>query len=141
MDPIHQFEIKNFFVLTRIGGHDIAFTNSALYMVIALAVISALMIGATTSRALVPGRMQSVAEISYEFIATTLRQSAGTEGMKFFPLVFTLFMFILAVNMLGLIPYAFTVTSHIVITISLAMLVFLTVIVYGFKKNGLKFFK
>jgi F-type H+-transporting ATPase subunit a len=141
MDPIHQFEIKNFFVLTRIGGHDIAFTNSALYMVIALGVISALMIGATTSRALVPGRMQSVAEISYEFVATTLRQSAGTEGMKFFPLVFTLFMFILAVNMLGLIPYAFTVTSHIIITISLAMLVFVTVIVYGFKKNGLKFFK
>jgi F-type H+-transporting ATPase subunit a len=140
MDPIHQFEIKNFFVLTRIGGHDIAFTNSALYMVIALAVISALMIGATASRALVPGRMQSVAEISYEFVATTLRQSAGTEGMKFFPLVFTLFMFILAVNMLGLIPYAFTVTSHIIITISLAMLVFLTVIIYGFKKNGLKFF-
>ena len=141
MDPIHQFEIKNFFVLTRIGGHDIAFTNSALYMVIALAVISALMIGATASRALVPGRMQSVAEISYEFVATTLKQSAGTEGMKFFPLVFTLFMFILAVNMLGLIPYAFTVTSHIIITISLAMLVFVTVIVYGFKKNGLKFFK
>ena len=99
------------------------------------------MIGATASRALVPGRMQSVAEISYEFVATTLRQSAGTEGMKFFPLVFTLFMFILAVNMLGLIPYAFTVTSHIIITISLAMLVFLTVIIYGFKKNGLKFFK
>jgi F-type H+-transporting ATPase subunit a len=141
MDPIHQFEIKNFFVLTRIGGHDIAFTNSALYMVIALGVITALMIGATASRALVPGRMQSVAEISYEFVANTLKQSAGTEGMKFFPLVFTLFMFILAVNMLGLIPYAFTVTSHIIITISLAMLVFLTVIIYGFKKNGLKFFK
>ncbi|MPZ38571.1 MAG: F0F1 ATP synthase subunit A [Rhizobiales bacterium] len=141
MDPIHQFEIKNLFVLTRIGGHEIAFTNSALYMVIALAVISALMIGATTSRALVPGRMQSIAEISYEFIANTLRQSAGSEGMKFFPLVFTLFMFILTVNMLGLIPYTFTVTSHIIITVSLALLVFLTVIVYGFKKNGLRFFK
>jgi F-type H+-transporting ATPase subunit a len=141
MDPIHQFEIKNFFVLTRIGGHEIAFTNSALYMIVALAVISALMIGATASRALVPGRMQSVAEISYEFVANTLRQSAGSEGMKFFPLVFTLFMFILAVNMLGLIPYTFTVTSHIIITISLAMLVFLTVIIYGFKKNGLRFFK
>ena len=141
MDPIHQFEIKNFFTLTRIGGHEIAFTNSALYMVIALAVITALMIGATASRALVPGRMQSIAEMSYEFVATTLRQSAGSEGMKFFPLVFTLFMFILAVNMLGMIPYAFTVTSHIVITVSLAMLVFLTVIVYGFKKNGLHFFK
>jgi F-type H+-transporting ATPase subunit a len=141
MDPIHQFEIKNFFVLTRIGGHDIAFTNSALFMVIALVSISALMIGATASRALVPGRMQSVAEISYEFIANTLRQSAGSEGMKFFPLVFTLFMFILSVNLIGLIPYAFTVTSHIVITVSLALLVFLTVIIHGFKRNGLRFFK
>ena len=85
--------------------------------------------------------MQSIAEMSYEFVATTLRQSAGSEGMKFFPLVFTLFMFILAVNLLGMIPYTFTVTSHIVITVSLAMLVFLTVIVYGFWKNGLRFFK
>ena len=141
MDPIHQFEIKNFFVLTRIGGHDIAFTNSALYMMIAVAAICALMIGTTASRALVPGRMQSVAELSYEFVANTLRQSAGSEGMKFFPLVFTLFMFILAVNLLGMIPYTFTVTSHIIITISLAMLVFLTVIIYGLKRNGLHFFK
>jgi len=141
MDPIHQFEIKNFFTITHIGGHEIAFTNSALYMVIALAIITALMIGATASRALVPGRMQSIAEVSYEFVATTLRQSAGSEGMKFFPLVFSLFMFILTVNLLGMIPYAFTVTTHIAITVSLALLVFLTVIVYGFKKNGLHFFK
>jgi len=141
MDPIHQFEIKNFFTITHIGGHEIAFTNSALYMVIALAVITALMLGATASRALVPGRMQSIAELSYEFVATTLRQSAGSEGMKFFPLVFTLFMFILAVNLLGMIPYTFTVTTHIVITVSLALLVFVTVIVYGFKKNGLHFLK
>jgi F-type H+-transporting ATPase subunit a len=141
MDPIHQFEIKNFFVLTRIGGHDIAFTNSALFMVLALAVISLLMIGTTTSRALVPGRMQSIAELSYEFVANTLRSSAGNEGMKFFPLVFTLFMFILAVNLLGMIPYTFTVTSHLVVTVMLAMLVFLTVIIYGLKRNGLKFFR
>jgi F-type H+-transporting ATPase subunit a len=141
MDPIHQFEIKNFVTLMRVGAHEIAFTNSALYMLIALAVVSALMIGATTSRALVPGRLQSVAEISYEFIATTLRSSAGNEGMRFFPLVFTLFMFILAVNMIGLIPYAFTVTSHIIITASLALLVFFTVLIYGFWRNGFRFFK
>jgi F-type H+-transporting ATPase subunit a len=85
--------------------------------------------------------MQAVAELSYEFVANTLRSSAGSEGMKFFPLVFTLFMFILAVNLIGLIPYAFTVTSHIIITVSLALLVFLTVIVYGFWKNGLRFFR
>jgi F-type H+-transporting ATPase subunit a len=110
-------------------------------MLIALIVIAALTIGATASRALVPGRMQSVAEMSYEFVADTLRSSAGSEGMKFFPLVFSLFMFILVVNMIGLIPYTFTVTSHIIITASLALLVFLTVIVYGFAKHGLHFFK
>ena len=141
MDPIHQFEIKNLLTLGRIGGHEIAFTNSALFMIIALVLIAALRLGATSTRALVPGRMQSVAEMSYEFVATTLRSTAGSEGMKFFPLVFTLFMFILMVNLLGMIPYTFTVTSHIIVTVSLALLVFLTVIVYGFWKNGLHFFK
>src|SRR5688572_9836951 len=126
MDPIHQFEIKNLLTLGRYFGHEIAFTNSALFMIIATALIVALMIGATSSRALVPGRLQSAAEMSYEFVSNTLRSSAGSEGMKFFPLVFTLFMFILMVNLLGMIPYTFTVTSHIIITVSLALLVFLT---------------
>src|SRR5262250_800043 len=141
MDPIHQFEIKNLFPIARIGNYEIAFTNSALFMVIGLGLILALMLGATRARALVPGRLQAVAEMSYEFVADTLRSSAGSEGMKFFPLVFSLFMFILAVNVIGLIPYMFTVTSHIIITASLALLVFLTVIVYGFAKHGLHFFR
>jgi len=141
MDPIHQFEIKNLFTLFHVGNTPIAFTNSALYMVVALAVITLLMVGATGSRALIPGRLQSVAEISYEFVANTLRSSAGTEGMKFFPLVFSLFMFILVLNVVGIIPYTFAVTSHIIITVSLALLVFFTVIIYGFWRNGLKFFK
>jgi F-type H+-transporting ATPase subunit a len=140
MDPIHQFQIQNLFTFGKIGAHEIAFTNSALFMVIALAVIMFITLGTTASRALVPGRMQSIAEISYEFVANTLRQSAGTEGMKFFPLVFSLFMFILVVNVIGLIPYTFTVTSHIIITASLALLVFFTVIIYGFAKHGLHFF-
>src|SRR5262245_12836894 len=118
MDPIHQFEIKNFFKILQVGGTEIAFTNSALYMLLALGAVSLLMIGATRPRALVPGRMQAVAEMSYEFVASTLRSTAGSEGMKFFPLVFSLFMFILAVNLIGMIPYAFTVTSHIIITVS-----------------------
>jgi len=141
MDPIHQFEIKNFFPIVRIGGAEIAFTNSAFFMLIGLSLILFLMLGTTRSRALVPGRLQSVAEMSYEFVANTLRSTAGTEGMKFFPLVFSLFMFILVANLVGLIPYTFTVTSHIIITVSLALLVFLTVLVYGFAHNGLKFFK
>src|SRR6478609_3544016 len=141
MDPIHQFEIKKLFPIAHIGGMEIAFTNSALFMLIGLLLILLLMLGATSSRALIPGRLQSVAEISYEFVANTLRSTAGTEGMKFFPLVFSLFMFILVLNVMGIIPYTFTVTSHIIITVALALLVFFTVIVYGFWKNGLRFFK
>jgi F-type H+-transporting ATPase subunit a len=140
-DPIHQFEIKNIVSLGHIGGQEIAFTNSALYMLIAVGVITLLMLGTTASRSLVPGRLQSIAELSYEFVADTLRNSAGNEGMKFFPLVFTLFMFILTVNMIGLIPGTFTVTSHIIVTAVLALLVFFTVIFYGIYKNGFKFLK
>src|SRR6266478_7624503 len=141
MDPIHQFEIKNFFPIVRIGGAEIAFTNSALFMLIGLSLILFLMLGATAPRALVPGRLQAVAEMSYEFVASTLRSTAGSEGMKFFPLVFSLFMFILVLNVMGIVPYTFTVTSHIIVTVALALLVFLTVIIYGFWKNGLHFFK
>jgi len=140
-DPIHQFEINKIFTLGHIGGHEIAFTNSALFMAITVVGIAALLVGASSPRALVPGRMQSIAEMSYEFVANTIQSTAGKEGMKFFPLVFTLFMFILVANLIGLIPYTFTVTSHIIITALMAMLVFLTVIVYGFYKNGLRFFR
>jgi F-type H+-transporting ATPase subunit a len=140
-DPIHQFEIHKIFSLGTFGGHEIAFTNSSLYMVIAVLLIALLLVGATAGRSLVPGRMQSLAELSYEFVATTIRSTAGSEGMKFFPLVFSLFMFILVANIVGLIPYTFTITSHIIITVSLAMVVFLTVVIYGFAKNGLHFFK
>jgi F-type H+-transporting ATPase subunit a len=141
MDPIHQFEIKNLFPIAHFGGYEIAFTNSALYMLISLLLILLLMLGATSSRALVPGRMQAVAEACYEFVASTLRSSVGSEGMKFFPLVFSLFMFVLVLNVIGIIPYTFTVTSHIIITVAFALLVFLTVVIYGFWKNGLRFFK
>lgn len=140
-DPIQQFQIKNLVTLGHVGGQEIAITNSALYMAIAVGVIAFLMLGTTASRALVPGRMQSIAELSYEFVADTLKSSAGNEGMKFFPLVFTLFMFILTVNMIGLIPGTFTVTSHIIVTAVLALLVFFTVIGYGIYKNGFKFLK
>ena len=141
MDPIHQFQITNLFTIGTIGGVEIALTNSALFMLIALAVIALLMIGATSPRAVVPGRLQAIAEISYEFIADTLRITTGGEGMKFFPLVFSIFMFILTVNLIGLIPYSFTVTSHIIITVAFALLVFLTVLTYGFFKHGFRFLK
>jgi F-type H+-transporting ATPase subunit a len=139
IDPIHQFQIQELMPMMTMGGRDIAVTNSALYMFLIVFIVSALMIGATMRHALVPGRLQSIAEISYEFVANTVRSSAGTEGMKFFPFVFTLFMFVLAANMIGLIPYSFTVTSQVIITAALALLVFLIVIVYGFWRNGLHF--
>jgi F-type H+-transporting ATPase subunit a len=140
-DPIHQFEIVKLFPVAKIGGTEIHFTNSALFMVLAVALTALLMLGTTTGRRLVPGRLQSLAELSYEFVENTIRTTAGEEGMKFFPLVFSLFMFILIANVVGLIPYTFTVTSHIIITASLALLVFFTVIIYGFWKNGLRFLK
>jgi F-type H+-transporting ATPase subunit a len=139
-DPIHQFEIHNIIPLGHIGGQEIAFTNSALYMAIVVVAISVLLVGASAPRALVPGRLQSIAELSYEFVANTINSTAGKEGMKFFPFVFTIFMFVLVANCIGLIPYTFTVTTHIIITAALALMVFLTVIVYGFYRNGLHFF-
>src|SRR5262249_50094946 len=100
-DPIHQFQINKIFPIVKPGAHDIAFTNSATFMAIAVAGIALLMLATTRGRALVPGRLQSVAELSYEFVADMLRNIAGEEGMKFFPLVFSLFMFILVVNVMG----------------------------------------
>ena len=110
-------------------------------MVLTVGLVAALILGTTAGRRRVPTRMQSVAELTYEFVGTTLRDVTGEEGMKFFPLVFSLFTFILVSNVVGLIPYTFTVASHIVVTAALALLVFFTVIVYGFWKNGLHFLK
>jgi len=140
-DPIHQFQIHKLFTIGHIGGQEIAFTNSSAYMFGTVAVISLLMIGGSAGRQLVPGRIQSIAELSYEFVASTIRSTAGTAGMKFFPLVFSLFMFICVSNLIGIIPYAFTVSSHLIVTAALALLVFFIVLFYGLWKNGLKFFK
>jgi F-type H+-transporting ATPase subunit a len=141
MDPIHQFEITRYFVFARFGRTELAFTESALFMLIAVALIALLMIGGTRKRALIPGRPQAVAEMSYEFVGSMLRTAAGPDGMKFFPFVFSLFMFVLFVNILALFPYTFAVTAQIIITVTLALMVFLTVIVYGIWKNGLRFFR
>lgn len=140
-DPIEQFQIHNIFHLGKIGPVDISLTNSALYMGLAVAVTAALMLGATTGRALVPGRLQSLAELAYEFVADTVRNTIGESGMRFFPFVFSIFMFLFVSNMIGLIPYNFTVASHIIVTVALALLVFFTVVIYGIWKNGLRFFK
>ena len=142
LDPIHQFEIKNFFKIGQIGDHAIYFTNSSAYMLLTVGlVICLLTIRGMKGRQLVPGRYQSMAELSYVFVASMIRSTAGEDGMKFFPLVYSLFMFILVSNVIGIIPYTFTVSSHIIVTAAFALLVFFTVLIYGFYKNGLKFFK
>lgn len=140
--PIHQFEIKQLIPI-KLFGFDASFTNSSLYMLLALGVIAGFLIWAMNGKSLIPSRVQSVAELIYEFVATTVRENVGEEGMKFFPFVFSLFMFVLVVNVLGMIPIpgvTFTVTSHIIVTAALALLVIGTVIVYGIYKHGLHFF-
>jgi F-type H+-transporting ATPase subunit a len=138
-DPIHQFVITPI-VDIDVAGVDLSFTNSALFMALTVGSVALFLILSTTGRGLVPGRWQSLAEMSYEFVANTLRSSAGTEGMRFFPLVFSLFMFVLFANLLGMVPYFFTVTSHIIVTFALAMLVILTVVIAGLVRHGTHFF-
>jgi F0F1-type ATP synthase, subunit a len=139
-DPIHQFQISKWIPI-EVGGLDLSFTNASAFMVATVAAAGAFLFLSTSNRGLIPTRAQSVAEMAYEFIANMLRDSAGTHGMKFFPLVFSLFMFVFVANLLGLVPYFFTVTSQIIVTFALAMLVIGTVIVYGFMKHGLGFLK
>ena len=139
-DPIHQFHIIKLIPLD-FNGVDLSFTNSSLFMTAIVVLVSGFLVWATSGRGLVPTRMQSVAEMMYEFTAGMLRDSAGPEAMRFFPFVFTLFMFILLANLIGMFPYFLTVTSHLVITATLALMVFFIVIIFGLIHNGLRFFK
>ena len=138
VDPIHQFQIHPIIPI-HVGDLDLSFTNSALFMVLVVVVGSGFLYLSTSNGALIPTRLQSVAEMAYEFVASMLKDAAGAQGMKFFPLVFSLFMFVLVANLLGMFPYFFTVTSHIIVTFTLAILVIGTVILYGFVKHGVGF--
>lgn len=135
VDPIHQFHINT---IVPLGKFD--FTNSSLFMVIVVVVGVSFLMWASSAKAVIPGRAQSLAELSYEFIAKMLKDSAGSQGMKFFPLVFSLFMFVLLSNLFGLVPGFYTVTSQIIVTFALALLVILTVVIYGIWKHGFHFF-
>ncbi|MEM8985299.1 MAG: F0F1 ATP synthase subunit A [Pseudomonadota bacterium] len=142
-DPIKQFKVEKLVELTLPGtAVDISFTNVALFMALSAISATALLTLSMQGRALVPGRVQSVAELLYEFVANSIvRPSLGSDGQRFFPFVFTLFLFILFGNMLGMVPYFFTFTSQIIVTFALAMLVISIVLIYGFMKNGLGFLK
>jgi len=140
---MEQFAIKPLIAepLFAIGGHPIYFTNQALLMVIVALASSLFLTLAVKPGALVPGRAQSMAEMSYEFVGNMIHSATGEDGLKFFPLVFTLFIFVLCSNFFGMIPGSFTVTSQIAVTLALACLVIGIVIVVGFAKHGLGFLK
>ena len=139
-DPIHQFQIAKWIPI-EIGGVDFSFTNSSAFMAATVIAAGGFLYLTTSNRGLIPSRLQSISEMSYEFVANMLRDAAGTQGMKFFPLVFSLFMFVLVANLLGMFPYFFTVTSHLIVTAALALLVIGVVIGYGFWKHGFGFLK
>lgn len=139
-NPIHQFEIKPLVEFQPAPGLDLSFTNSALWMVIAVIVSTVFFTMAMSKKAVVPGRAQIFAEMIYEFIAGMIRENIGIKGRQYFPLIFTIFVVVLMGNMLGMIPYSFTYTSHLIVTAALAFMVFLTVIIIGFAKHGTHFF-
>jgi F-type H+-transporting ATPase subunit a len=141
-DPLHHFEILPIIKIgAPDGSWDISFTNSALWMAISVAVVYWLLMAGIRHGSMVPGRLQSIVEMTYEFVAAMVRDNAGKEGMRYFPWIFTLFMFILFGNTLGLIPGAFTFTSHIIVTFTMAIVVVVSVTVLGFVLHGVHFVK
>jgi len=137
--PLSQFEIKRW-VPIQVGDLDVSFTNSATFMVLTVFAVSVFLVLGMRRNALVPGRWQSMAELSYIFIANLVRDTVGTEGRPYFPFIFTVFMFVLVGNLFGMVPYGFTFTSHIIVTFTMAMVVFLGVTVIALKKHKLRFF-
>ena len=138
VSPMEQFQVKPIIPL-HIGGYDVSFTNQSLWMCVVVGAVSLFMAVAVSNRRLVPSRMQSMAEMSYEFVANMINMAAGEDGLRFFPFIFTIFLFVATSNFFGLLPGSFTVTSQIAVTFALTALVILTVIVTGFIKHGIGF--
>lgn len=139
-NPLEQFEIKKLFDFD-LFGFDLAYTNSSLWLTVGVVVACVFVVGGMSKATIVPGRWQSMVEMFYEFIASMLHEAVGPEARKFFPFVFTLFMFIFFVNVAGMMPFSFTPTSHIAVTLGMAGFVFIGITIFGFMKNGLGFFK
>ncbi len=137
-DPLHQFEIHRLLPL-KLGGVDVSFTNSSLFMVLTVGAITLFLVGGMSRSQLIPGRWQAFVEMMYGFVATLLDETAGIKGRGYFPFIFSLFMFILMGNLLGMIPYGFTFTSHIIVTFGLAMVAFGTATLVGFVRHGVSY--
>jgi len=140
LHPLEQFKIEPLIPL-HIGALDVSYTNAALFMTIIVALVTALLVFGPKRGALVPGRWQSIAEMSYEFVADMVDTNAGHGAEPYFPFIFTLFMFVLFANALGLIPYSYTVTSQIIVTFALAICIFIGVTIVGFVKHGAHFLR
>ena len=137
--PLDQFEI-NPLVNFEVGGVNLAFTNSSVSMVITVLFITLFLTLTVNPRSIVPSRMQLISELCYNFIAQLLNDTVGDQGKRYFPFVFSIFMFVLIGNMVGMIPYQFTFTSHIIVTFALATVVFIGVTILGFVNHGIRFF-
>lgn len=140
VDPLHQFLIQPL-VQLQVGSWDISFTNSSLFMVLTTGIILLFLFISTRKSSIIPGRLQHIGEASYQFITDMVQENVGDEGVAYVPYVFSLFLFILLGNSLGMIPYGFTFTSHIIVTVTLALLVFISVTVLGFIRHGFHFFR
>ena len=138
-NPMHQFEVYSIGPEIILGPVNLSFTNSSLFMVISSLSILLLLFLATKKKSLIPSKIQLVGEMSYAFVAKMISDTAGTNAKPFFPFIFTLFMFVLFCNMVGMLPYSFTVTSHIIVTFVLAAAIFIGVTVIGFIKHGIKY--
>ena len=139
MNPMHQFEVYKIGPEINLGGFNLSFTNASLFMTISSVLILSFLFLGTKKKSLIPSKIQLVAEMSYTFVAKMINDTAGSNAKSFFPFIFTLFMFVLFCNMVGMLPYSFTVTSHIIITFVLAAIVFIGVTVIGFIKHGFKY--
>ena len=137
--PVEQFKLKSL-VPFELGGVDLSYTTSSLWMTITVVGVTAFLTLSMRGGRLVPGRWQSMAEMSYEFIANMIRENVGAEGRKYFPFIFTLFMFILVGNLVGMIPFSYTFTSQIIVTFAMAVTIFIGVTVIGLVRHGLHFF-
>lgn len=140
-NPIHQFEIQPIVNLPLVAGVDLSFTNSSLWMMVALGLSVGLLGVATSKKSLIPNRAQLMAETLYQFVANMVRDNVGDKGMAYFPFVFTVFMVVLLGNLLGMVPGSFTFTSHVAVTGLLAFMVFLLVTIMGFVRHGTHFLR
>ena len=138
-NPMQQFNVSKIGPEIKLGGIDLSFTNSSLFMVLSLIIISIFLYFGTKEKKIVPNKVQLIAEMFYNFIAKMISDTAGSKARPYFPFIFSLFMFVLVCNMIGMLPYSFTVTSHIIITLIMAMFIFIAVTVIGFIKHGFKY--